>query len=61
VETLAGHLDLSQAFVANASAPIGPRAAASESPASSSAAQQLTPEVSAVKLAASSDKPAAKP
>ena len=61
VETLAGHLDLSQAFVVNANAPIGPRAATSESPASASAAQQLTPAASAVKLAASPDKPAEKP
>jgi spore germination protein GerM len=61
VETLAGHLDLSQTFVVNTNAPIGPRAATSESAVSASAVQQLTPAATTVKLAASPDKPAAKP
>jgi hypothetical protein len=51
-ETLAGHLDLSQAFLVNANA-VAPRAAANISgiPASTSAAQELTPAETAVKLA----------
>jgi Sporulation and spore germination len=61
VETLAGHLDLSQAFVVNANAPIGPRAGASGSPIPANAAQQLTPAATNVKLTASPDKTAAKP
>jgi hypothetical protein len=62
VETLAGHLDMSQTFVVNANAPTGPRAATSEAPASASAAgQQLTRAATAVKLAASPDKQATKP
>jgi hypothetical protein len=62
VETLAGHLDLSQTFVVNANTPTGPRAATSEAPASAgAAAQQLTPAVTAVKLAPAPDKPATKP
>jgi hypothetical protein len=63
VETLAGHLDLSQAFVVNANAPVGPRAATLGSPASASTGRQLTPAATNVKLAASPDKDrsAAKP
>ena len=63
VETLAGHLDLSQAFVVNANAPVGPRAAMSGSAPASNTAQQLTPATTNVKLAASPDKDrsAAKP
>ena len=61
VETLAGHLDLSQVFVVNANAPIGPRASISESSIPTNAAQQLTPAAANVKLAASPDKTAAKP
>jgi hypothetical protein len=61
VETLAGHLDLSQAFVVNANAPVGPRAATSTSSGQPNAAQQLTPAATNVKLAASPDKPVAKP
>jgi hypothetical protein len=56
-ETLAGHLDLSQAFLVNANA-VAPRAAADISgiPASTSAAQELTPAETAVKLATIPDK-----
>lgn len=63
VETLAGHLDLSQTFVVNANAPIGPRAATPGSPVPKSAPQQLTPAATNVKLAESPDKDrsAAKP
>jgi hypothetical protein len=61
VETLAGHLDLSQAFVVNTNAPTGPRAGTSGSPLPVNAAQQLTPAATNVKLAASPDKMAAKP
>jgi hypothetical protein len=61
VETLAGHLDLSQAFVVNTNAPISPRAATPGSPLPESQGQQLTPAATNVKLAASPDKPAAKP
>jgi hypothetical protein len=52
-ETLAGHLDLSQAFVVNANA-VSPRAAADVSgvPASANTSQQLTVAETAVKLAA---------
>jgi len=59
-ETLAGHLDLSQAFVVNA---VAPRAAAdvSGAPASTSAAQQLTPVDTAVKLAAIPNSASTKP
>lgn len=51
-ETLAGHLDLSQAFVVNANA-VAPRAAADipGAPASTSVARQLTPAATAVTLA----------
>lgn len=49
-ETLAGHLDLSQAFVVNA---VAPRADASRAPAIISAAPQLTPASTAVRLTAS--------
>jgi hypothetical protein len=56
VETLAGHLDLSQTFVVNANAPVSPRAAMSGSLAPAGAAQQLTPADTNVKLAASPDK-----
>jgi hypothetical protein len=55
METLAGHLDLSQAFLVNANAASGPRAAATPQPAA--AAPALTPTAAPVKLAA----PAAKP
>jgi spore germination protein GerM len=55
METLAGHLDLSQAFLVNANAAPGPRAAATPQPAA--AAPALTPTAAPVKLAA----PAAKP
>jgi hypothetical protein len=61
VETLAGHLDLSQTFVVNANAVVAPRASISAAPASTAAAQQLTPVTAPVKLAASTDKPAEKP
>jgi spore germination protein GerM len=52
VETLAGHLDLSQAFVVTANAVSGPRAAlANDEPAAASTAPQtLTPAAAAVKL-----------
>jgi spore germination protein GerM len=53
METLAGHLDLSQAFLVNA-AP-GPRAAATPQPAA--AAPALTPTAAPVKLAAPAGKP----
>jgi hypothetical protein len=60
VETLAGHLDLSQSFVVNANA--GPRAAADTGPVPVSAVPlALTPVTAAVKLAASANKPATKP
>jgi hypothetical protein len=57
VETLAGHLDLSQAFLVNANAAIAPRAAMTGAPVSTSAGQQLTPVSAAVKLAAPTTKP----
>src|SRR5260370_27586077 len=52
VETLEGHLDLSQAFVVTANAVSGPRAAvANDGPAAASATPQtLTPAAAAVKL-----------
>jgi Sporulation and spore germination len=59
METLAGHLDLSQAFVVNANA-ASPRAG-SEGTGSSTSAQQLTPAATAVKLAASLSDAAARP
>jgi len=61
VETLAGHLDLSEAFLVNAKAAVAPRASILEAPASTTAAQQLTLVAAPVKLAASPDKPAIKP
>src|SRR5260370_33289534 len=59
VETLAGHLDLSQAFVVTANAGSGPRAAvANDGPAAASATPQtLTPAAAAGKPAP----PAAQP
>jgi hypothetical protein len=48
VETLAGHLDLSQAFLVNANAVAGPRAAATPMPAALTPA--LTPATTTVKL-----------
>jgi hypothetical protein len=59
VETLAGHLDLSQAFLVNANAVAGPRAAATPMPAALTPA--LTPATAAVKLAESPNKSATKP
>ena len=61
VETLAGHLDLSQAFVVNTNAPVDPRVSLPEPNIPTIAAQQLTPAATEVKLAASPDKPAARP
>ena len=58
VETLAGHLDLTQAFLVNASAGSGPQAAVL-GPAATTPA--LTPAAVTVKLAASPNKPATKP
>src|SRR5713226_9410153 len=55
VETLAGHLDLSQAFLVNANVSPGPRAAATPQPAA--AAPALTPTAAPVKLAATTTKP----
>lgn len=62
VETLAGHLDLSQTFLVNANAGPVPRAAdANAVPAAPSAGRQaLTPAASTVKLAASANKSAGK-
>jgi len=60
VETLAGHLDLSQAFVVNANAGPVPRAAKPAPPAASAEPQALTPAAAAVKLAASPSKSAGK-
>jgi hypothetical protein len=62
VETLAGHLDLSQAFVVNANAGPSPRAAAANAPptASSAEPQALTVGAATVKLAKSLDKSAGK-
>jgi hypothetical protein len=59
VETLAGHLDLTQAFVVNANAGPAPRAALAN-PAPAVAPQALTPAAATVKLAASPNKPAEK-
>jgi hypothetical protein len=53
VETLAGHLDLSQTFVVNANDAVAPRASILEAPESTTAGQQLTPVAAPVKLAAS--------
>jgi hypothetical protein len=61
VETLAGHLDLSQTFIVNTNTAVSPHASILEAPATPSAAQQLTPVAAPVKLAASPDKPALKP
>jgi hypothetical protein len=61
VETLAGHLDLSQAFFVNANAASAPRASTAGAPVTTGTAQELTPAATAVKLAASPNKPAAKP
>jgi Sporulation and spore germination len=58
METLAGHLDLTQAFVVNAN---GPRAGNSSVPGAASVGQQLTPAATAVKLAAPPDNTARKP
>jgi spore germination protein GerM len=55
METLAGHLDLSQAFLVNANASPGPRAAVAPRPAA--AAPTLTPTAAPVKLAAPATKP----
>ena len=55
METLAGHLDLSQAFLVNVNAVPVPRAAAA--PGSDAAAPTLTPTSAAVKLAAPATKP----
>ena len=55
METLAGHLDLTQAFLVNANAGSGPRATAAPGPAG--AAPTLTPTSAAVKLAAPATKP----
>ena len=60
METLAGHLDLSQAFVVYGNA-VAPRADTSGTAAPTSAAQQLTPAATAVKLAASSNSVATNP
>jgi hypothetical protein len=62
VETLAGHLDLSQAFIVNANAGPTPRAAVADAPptAASAPAQALTLTTAAVKLAASPNKSAEK-
>ncbi len=57
VETLAGHLDLSQTFLVNASP--GPRAAGTPGPAA--AAPALTPAATTVKLTASPNKSATNP
>jgi len=59
VETLAGHLDLSQAFLVNANAVAGPRAAATPMPAALTRA--LTPATTTVKLTESPNKSATKP
>jgi len=59
VETLAGHLDLTQAFLVNANAGSGPRAAGTPAPAPATLA--LTPSAATVKLAASPNTPATKP
>jgi Sporulation and spore germination len=59
VETLAGHLDLTQAFLVNANAGSGPRAAGTPAPAAATLA--LTPSAATVKLAASPNTPATKP
>jgi hypothetical protein len=59
VETLAGHLDLTQAFLVNANAGSGPRAAGTPEPAAATTA--LTPSAATVKLAASPNTPATKP
>ena len=61
VETLAGHLDLSPAFFVNANAATAPRASTAGAPVTTGTAQELTPAATAVKLAASPNKPAAKP
>jgi hypothetical protein len=62
VETLAGHLDLSQVFVVSTTAGPPPRAAdANASPSVTSAGPQaLTPAAAAVTLAASPNKPTGK-
>jgi Sporulation and spore germination len=57
VETLAGHLDLSQAFLVNANAAIVPRVATTGAPVLTGTGQQLTPVSAAVKLAAPGTKP----
>jgi Sporulation and spore germination len=61
VETLAGHLDLSQTFIVNASAGPAPRAGVADAPPTASAApHSLTRAAGTVKLAASPNKVAAK-
>ena len=55
METLAGHLDLSQVFLVNVNAVPVPRAAAA--PGSDAAAPTLTPAAATVKLAAPATKP----
>jgi hypothetical protein len=60
METLAGHLDLTQAFVVNTNAS-SPRADNSSRTPSASAAQQLTPAATALRLAASPNNAATKP
>ncbi len=57
VETLAGHLDLSQAFPVNANAAIAPPAATTGAPVSTGTEQQLTAVGAAVKLPAPATKP----
>ena len=59
METLAGHLDLTQAFLVNANAGSGPRAGGTPGPAAATPA--LTPAIATVKLTATQNKPAAKP
>jgi hypothetical protein len=60
METLAGHLDLSQAFVVNANA-AAPRADNAGMAPSIGEPQQLTPAATAVKLAASPNNVATRP
>jgi hypothetical protein len=64
VDTLAGHLDLTQAFVVSTNSGPGPRAEGTNANPSSAAAstlkQALTHAAAAVKLAAPSNKPAEK-
>ena len=59
METLAGHLDLTQPFLVNANAGSGPQAAGI--PAAGAATPALTPAIATLKLAASPNKPATTP